>query len=426
MNYYAILRTLLYGFVCISGHALNSCATTATTLVTPPTSPALGPIVFEERARSASPRLEHVTAYYGCMCGGKSAAILKKYAELKREQPTSIIAAYIHETEVRQANTITSRSTEVLPCSAYPVSSASELKNLVIGLALEHPKQIVNVLLDGGHFFSREEQPENLLDVIERFDKEYPNVKLYVAGLDLTFTIKGFNCMPEIAERAALPVHLPARCSKKNCTTPAVLTQRLIDGLPARPTDPEIIPDDGSHPSVVYEPRCQEHWKLWLALSTSMSLSNGKFLQLLHHPEGKALHSVIFNSSDTPVGSALFPLDKLTEYTDTNKYPLQVRGLTQTPEGKILAVLVQTLAKYTNQLSVLDLSPTKCLSYRKLLGEIQRVKLYETASKALRLSLLYKDAVNQYKRTRITLSPLLTETAVETNPKSLVPTTCTN
>ncbi|MDM7325127.1 MAG: thymidine kinase [Thermus sp.] len=88
-----------------------------------------------------------------------------------------------------------------------------------------------------------------LLTLAERL--AHQGVRVILAGLDLDFRGEPFGIMPELLARAEFVEKLTAICAR--CGAPATRTQRLVDGRPARYTDPVILVGAKEH----YEPRCR-------------------------------------------------------------------------------------------------------------------------------------------------------------------------
>jgi thymidine kinase len=78
-------------------------------------------------------------------------------------------------------------------------------------------------------------------------------LRVVITGLDLDFRGEPFGPMPLLMAEAEMVDKLHAICVV--CGAPASRTQRLINGQPARYTDPVILVGA----SEVYEARCREH-----------------------------------------------------------------------------------------------------------------------------------------------------------------------
>ncbi len=79
----------------------------------------------------------------------------------------------------------------------------------------------------------------------------YKGVRVIVAGLDKDFRGEPFGIMPELLARAEYVTKLQAICQV--CGAPATRTQRIINGKPAKYTDPVILVGAKEH----YEARCR-------------------------------------------------------------------------------------------------------------------------------------------------------------------------
>lgn len=76
--------------------------------------------------------------------------------------------------------------------------------------------------------------------------------RVICAGLDMDFRGEPFGCVPNLLAIADSVTKLTAVCM--NCGKPAIFTQRLVDGKPARYDDPLIL--IGAKES--YEARCRK------------------------------------------------------------------------------------------------------------------------------------------------------------------------
>jgi thymidine kinase len=120
---------------------------------------------------------------------------------------------------------------------AIPVANAQEME------AYLSPRPEV-VAVDEVQFLDR-----GLLPLVERLAQE--GVRVILAGLDLDFRGEPFGLMPELLARAEFVEKLTAICPR--CGAPATRTQRLVNGRPARYSDPVILVGAQEH----YEPRCR-------------------------------------------------------------------------------------------------------------------------------------------------------------------------
>lgn len=102
------------------------------------------------------------------------------------------------------------------------------------------------VAIDEVQFF-----PNEIIDVIERLADE--GKRVIVAGLDTDFKGEPFGPMAALLARAEIVTKLTAACTV--CGYAATRTQRLINGVPAKYSDPIILV--GAKES--YEARCRRH-----------------------------------------------------------------------------------------------------------------------------------------------------------------------
>jgi thymidine kinase len=78
-------------------------------------------------------------------------------------------------------------------------------------------------------------------------------IRVIIAGLDMNFKGEPFGCMPVLMALAERVDKLQAICMV--CGEPASRTQRLVNGKPARYSDPVVIVGA----SEMYEARCRQH-----------------------------------------------------------------------------------------------------------------------------------------------------------------------
>lgn len=130
---------------------------------------------------------------------------------------------------------------------AYPVRDSKQLEKLYIerktGLEKEN-KNITIVAIDEVQFFDK--------DIIKTVEKLVTQgVLVIMSGLDQDFKGEPFPITAELMARSEFVTKLHSVCMK--CGRPAVKSQRIIDGKPARVDDPII--KIGAKES--YEPRCR-------------------------------------------------------------------------------------------------------------------------------------------------------------------------
>jgi thymidine kinase len=91
--------------------------------------------------------------------------------------------------------------------------------------------------------------PTAIIDICEQLADQ--GVRVIVAGLDKDFRGEPFGVMPELLARAEFVTKLDAICQV--CGAPATRTQRIINGEPAKYSDPIILVGAKEQ----YEARCR-------------------------------------------------------------------------------------------------------------------------------------------------------------------------
>jgi len=102
-----------------------------------------------------------------------------------------------------------------------------------------------------------------LMDEIQFFEPELGTtvaslraaaVEVVAVGLDRDFRGEEFETTASLLRDASRVVRLTGICSR--CGNEAVLTQRLVDGVPAPLDAPRLVVGDAE----LYEPRCERCW----------------------------------------------------------------------------------------------------------------------------------------------------------------------
>jgi thymidine kinase len=122
---------------------------------------------------------------------------------------------------------------------AIPIATAREI------LTYLDPDDTV-VGIDEAQFLD-----DGILDVIDELISK--GIRVIVAGLDTDFRAEPFGCMPVLMATAERVDKLQAICMV--CSEPASRTQRLVNGKPARYSDPIVIVGAAE----MYEARCRAH-----------------------------------------------------------------------------------------------------------------------------------------------------------------------
>lgn len=140
---------------------------------------------------------------------------------------------------------ITSRSGVSFP--AIPINHSSSILDEIDS----HLLKIEAVAVDEAQFLDDE-----LADVVEWLANS--GRRVLVSGLDRDFLRRPFGPMERLLTYADQVDKLSAVCF--TCKGEATLTQRLIDGRPASPSDPLILV--GGMGDDTYEARCREHHEI--------------------------------------------------------------------------------------------------------------------------------------------------------------------
>ena len=134
---------------------------------------------------------------------------------------------------------IASHAGSLIKCICVDTHDLESLEKLV------KDKTIDVVVIEEVQFFD-----EGIVEICERLANSKKRV--ICAGLDTDFKGEPFKIMAELLARAEFITKLSAVCSK--CGAPATKTQRLINGEPAKYTDPIILVGA----SECYEARCRK------------------------------------------------------------------------------------------------------------------------------------------------------------------------
>ncbi len=122
----------------------------------------------------------------------------------------------------------------------------------VKSISISKPKDIMKyvdplpyaIAIDEVQFLNRE-----VIDICEELADK--GVRIILAGLDKDFRGEPFGIMPELIARSEYVTKLNAICQV--CGAPATRTQRIINGRPAKYSDPIILVGAKEH----YEARCR-------------------------------------------------------------------------------------------------------------------------------------------------------------------------
>jgi len=170
------------------------------------------------------------------MFSGKTDALITRY-EHARSAGTTVVAFKPARDARHLPDRIVSHSGREIPAGS--VGSPDEVARLGEGRDL--------VLIDEIQFF----EPK-LRAAVASLRAE--GAEVVAVGLDRDFRGEEFETTASLARDASRVVRLRGICSR--CGKEAVLTQRLIDGVPAPLDAPRLVVGDAE----LYEPRCERCW----------------------------------------------------------------------------------------------------------------------------------------------------------------------
>jgi thymidine kinase len=187
-------------------------------------------------------RMGGLTVIAGPMTCGKSDELMRQITVLKVADSKILVCK--PKLDTRSNIFLTSRRETKDPIAAYPVSKPED----IVALAAQDP--VDYIAIDEAQFLPK----DSMVPVIQKLIQSGHHI--IASGLDKDFKGEPFGCMPELLAIADQCIKLTAVCKvckKLNAT----MTQRLVNGEPARRNDPLIMVDDGSKKEITYEPRCR-------------------------------------------------------------------------------------------------------------------------------------------------------------------------
>ncbi len=190
----------------------------------------------------------------GPMTCGKSDELMRIISVLRVAQSRILVCK--NSLDTRAEGLLVSRRKTETPIEAHGITEPAEI------LALYCEKPVDYVTIDEVQFFK--ERP--LMSVVQTLIKN--GVYVIAAGLDKDFKGEPFGlseaeplCMPALIAIADECLKLKAVCTKCRAWN-ATMTQRLVDGNPARASDPLVVIDDGKQHAIEYQPRCRSCYEL--------------------------------------------------------------------------------------------------------------------------------------------------------------------
>lgn len=178
-------------------------------------------------------KIEVVT---GCMFSGKSEELIRRLKRAKIAKQTVQVFKPSIDDRFSSIEVVSHTGDKI---EAIPVSESKEILGKV-------KKDTDVVGIDEAQFFD-----DNLIQVARELAKK--GKRVIIAGLDMDFRGEPFGPMPKLLAIADEILKLHAICIV--CGEEATMTQRLINGKPARYDDPVIMIGAAEK----YEARCKAH-----------------------------------------------------------------------------------------------------------------------------------------------------------------------
>lgn len=178
-------------------------------------------------------KIEVVT---GCMFSGKSEELIRRLKRAKIAKQTVQVFKPSIDDRFSSIEVVSHTGDKI---EAIPVSESKEILGKV-------KKDTDVVGIDEAQFFD-----DNLILVARELAKK--GKRVIIAGLDMDFRGEPFGPMPKLLAIADEILKLHAICIV--CGEEATMTQRLINGKPARYDDPVIMIGAAEK----YEARCKAH-----------------------------------------------------------------------------------------------------------------------------------------------------------------------
>jgi thymidine kinase len=173
----------------------------------------------------------------GCMFAGKTEELIKRIKVLQYAKK-NVIAIKPTIDNRYSDDMIASHAGNLMKCICVDIHDLETIRKLV------DDKKVDVVVIEEVQFFD-----EGIVEICEQLAKAKKRV--IVAGLDTDFRGEPFPIMASLLAKAEFITKLSAVCV--NCGAPATKTQRLINGKPAKYTDPVVLVGA----SECYEARCR-------------------------------------------------------------------------------------------------------------------------------------------------------------------------
>lgn len=185
----------------------------------------------------------HLEVITGPMFSGKSEELIRRLKRVQISGNRFLIFKPIIDSRYDVAHVV---SHDMRKLEALPVGTDEKaLKEFEV--MIDNPTEFINVIaFDEANFFD-----PYIITLVNKWVKQ--GRRVIAAGLDLTFRGEPFGPVPQLMALADYVDKLKAICMKCHVAE-GTITQRIVDGKPAKFSDPTILVGA----SETYEVRCRK------------------------------------------------------------------------------------------------------------------------------------------------------------------------
>lgn len=173
----------------------------------------------------------------GCMFSGKSEELIRRVRRAKFAKQGILVFKHAWDDRYKSRDISSHCGNSI---DAIPISTVEEIEDVV-----KRTIDVKLIAIDEVQFFD-----ESIVNFIEKMAKS--GKRVIVAGLDQDFKGEPFKIVMELLAKSELIQKFNAICSV--CSAPASRTQRLVNGKPAKASDPIVLVGATNF----YEARCRK------------------------------------------------------------------------------------------------------------------------------------------------------------------------
>jgi len=181
----------------------------------------------------------YIEVIRGCMFAGKTEELIRRLNRLKYAKQEALV--FKPKIDSRSNDEIVSHNGYRF--LARNVADSREAREIIFS-EQKFPRPVV--AFDEAQFFD-----EGIVSLVQDLAKL--SYRVIIAGLDTDFRGEPFGPMPKLLAIADEDTKLHAICVI--CGEPATMTQRIVNGQPARYSDPIVLVGASDY----YEARCRKH-----------------------------------------------------------------------------------------------------------------------------------------------------------------------